>query len=108
MIYFYVRGILKDEFIFKPLDWIHFIPAIVLLIAIGDYYFLPFEDKMRVLNQMNQDIATFNRITFNKLFSHAAGYTFRGFHCTAYLIICLIHLIEKLRLYPVPFFTSLG
>lgn len=29
LIYFYVRGILKDEFIFKPLDWIHFIPAIV-------------------------------------------------------------------------------
>lgn len=108
LIYFYVRGIIKDEFIFKPLDWIHFIPAIVLLIAIGDYYFLPFEDKMRVLNQMNQDIATFNRFTFKKLFSHAAGYTFRGFHFTAYLIICLILLIVKLRLYPVPFFTSLG
>ena len=107
LLYFYVRGILKDEFIFKRLDWLHFIPAGILFFAIGDYYFVPFDEKMKVLIQINSDITTFNSFTFNKLFSHTLGYAFRGFHFTIYLMICIGLLFSKLRLAPSFFSTAL-
>lgn len=107
LIYFYVRGIIKDEFIFKSTDWLHFIPAGILLIAIGDYYFMPFEDKMKVLIQINEDISTFNNFTFNKIFSHAIGYTFRGIHFSVYLVVSFVLLFSNLRLSDTPFVTSL-
>ncbi len=107
LFYFYVRGIIKDEFVFRPIDWLHFIPAGVLLVAIGDYYFVPFDEKMEVLIQIHKDITTFNDFTFNKLFSHALGYTFRGIIFSIYLVFSFVLLFSNLRLSTVPFVTSL-
>lgn len=107
LFYIYVRGIIKDEFVFRPIDWLHFIPAGVLLVAIGDYYFVPFDEKMEVLIQIHKDITTFNDFTFNKLFSHALGYTFRGIHFSIYFVFSFVLLFSNLRLSTVPFITSL-
>jgi len=45
-LYFYVRGLLRDDYRFSKLDWLHFIPAFILLINILPHLFSSFEYKL--------------------------------------------------------------
>jgi AraC-like DNA-binding protein len=64
MLYFYVRGVLRDDFRFSKFDWMHFIPAFILLINILPHLFstyaykLSFADRVlmnpaEILNNLN-------------------------------------------------------
>jgi AraC-like DNA-binding protein len=44
--YFYVRGVLNDDFKLSRKDIIHFIPAIIVLINISPYFFSSFNQKL--------------------------------------------------------------
>lgn len=46
VLYFYVRGVLRDDYRFTKFDWIHFIPAFILLINILPHLFSSFEYKI--------------------------------------------------------------
>jgi AraC-like DNA-binding protein len=46
MLYFYVRGILRDDYKFEKLDWLHFIPAFILLINILPHLFSSYAYKL--------------------------------------------------------------
>lgn len=46
MLYFYVRGVLRDDYKFEKFDWLHFIPAFILLINILPHLFSSYEYKM--------------------------------------------------------------
>ena len=46
MLYFYVRGILRDDYKFEKFDWLHFIPAFILLINILPHLFSSYEFKL--------------------------------------------------------------
>ena len=45
-LYFYVRGLLRDDYRFSKSDWFHFIPAFILLINILPHLFSSFEYKL--------------------------------------------------------------
>lgn len=45
-LYFYVRGVLRDDYRFSKLDWLHFIPAFLLFINITPHLFSSFEYKL--------------------------------------------------------------
>ncbi|MEY2950215.1 MAG: hypothetical protein RLZZ248_1416 [Bacteroidota bacterium] len=85
-LYFYMRGTINDDFIFKKLDWLHFIPALILLLAIGNYYFIPLKEKMEVLSEINANIKNFNSVKFNVLFTHKQGFIIRALHFGAYVL----------------------
>jgi hypothetical protein len=42
LIYFYVRGIIRDKYIFKRADLFHFIPAAIVFIGAVPFYLTPF------------------------------------------------------------------
>lgn len=46
ILYFYVRGVLRDDYRFSKLDWLHFIPAFLLFINITPHLFSSFEYKL--------------------------------------------------------------
>jgi AraC-like DNA-binding protein len=46
MLYFYVRGVLRDDFRFSKFDWLHFMPAFILLINILPHLFTGFDYKL--------------------------------------------------------------
>lgn len=46
MLYFYVRGVLRDDYKFEKFDWLHFIPAFILLINILPHLFSSYDYKL--------------------------------------------------------------
>jgi len=46
VLYFYVRGVLRDDYRLSKTDWLHFIPAFILLINIIPHLFSSFEYKL--------------------------------------------------------------
>jgi hypothetical protein len=46
VLYFYIRGLLRDDYRLSKLDWLHFIPALLLLINITPHLFSSFSDKL--------------------------------------------------------------
>lgn len=46
ILYFYVRGVLRDDFRLSKLDLLHFIPAFILLINILPHLFSSFDSKL--------------------------------------------------------------
>ena len=46
MLYFYVRGVLRDDYKFEKFDWLHFIPAFILLINILPHLFSSYAYKL--------------------------------------------------------------
>lgn len=46
ILYFYVRGVLRDDYRFSKLDWLHFIPAFIILINILPHLFSSFDYKL--------------------------------------------------------------
>lgn len=48
MLFLYVNGTLKDEFTFNWKKGLHFLPFIIALISISNYYFVPWEVKLKI------------------------------------------------------------
>jgi len=46
MLFFYVRGVLRDDYKFEKFDWLHFIPALILLINILPHLFSSYAYKL--------------------------------------------------------------
>jgi AraC-like DNA-binding protein len=46
MLFFYVRGVLRDDYKFEKFDWLHFIPAFILLINILPHLFSSYAFKL--------------------------------------------------------------
>ncbi len=46
ILYFYVRGVLRDDYRLSKSDWLHFIPALILCINILPHLFSSYEDKI--------------------------------------------------------------
>lgn len=69
MLFWYTRGVLKDEFVFKPLDLLHFIPALIQFAAIFEYSFLtPFADKVQLIEYIVEHPQTAKDLTYNSFF----------------------------------------
>jgi AraC-like DNA-binding protein len=46
MLYFYVRGVLKDDSQLYKKDWIHFVPSILYFINVSKFYFYSIDKKL--------------------------------------------------------------
>ena len=87
-LYFYVRGVLRDDCRFSKLDWLHFTPAIILLINIMPHLFSSFEYKLafgeRVLLNPSEILKSYNLFIPSGL-----NYLVRPFIGLLYVIICI-------------------
>ena len=87
-LYFYVRGILRDDYRFSKLDWLHFMPAIILLINILPHLFSSFEYKLafgeRVLLNPSEILKS-----YNLFIPSGFNYLVRPFIGLLYVIICI-------------------
>lgn len=84
-LFFYLRGIIEDDFIFKKSDWWHFIPFLIMLFAVGDYYYQPFEYKKQLMIEMTSNVVSFDEYKVNNLFPQSFNYLLRGTSFSLYL-----------------------
>ena len=52
LLFIYVRTTISDSKRFTKIDWLHFIPAILILIATSPYTSLPFDKKFEIAHQI--------------------------------------------------------
>lgn len=96
LFYFYVRSLLIDDHRLSKRDYLHFIPALIILINIFPYIFKGIDYKLAYASKVIENTANF--INFDYLFIPAGiNFIFRPIHVLVYVVIS-IALIFKNRL----------
>ena len=77
LLYFYVRGIIRDSYVLTPQDYWHFIPAIIVFIGNIPYYFTPFDVKIENAKKILTDMDQLKYIGVNFIFPISVNYIMR-------------------------------
>lgn len=77
LLYFYVRGIIRDIYVLTPQDYLHFIPAIIVFIGNIPYYFTPFDVKIENAKKILTDMDQLKYIGVNFIFPISVNYIMR-------------------------------
>ncbi|MFN5986433.1 MAG: hypothetical protein ACK42B_06070, partial [Chitinophagaceae bacterium] len=96
LFYFYVRSLLMDDFKLSKKDYLHFIPAVIILINILPYIFKGVDYKLAYA--IGVITKTSNLLNFDYLLIPPfANFLFRPIHALFYVAISIV-LILKNRL----------
>lgn len=96
-LYFYVRGVIKDDFIWKKSDLFHLIPAATQLALILPYTFgYTFEEKINIMTDIHNNPSDYLETNFNPVFNALQTGAIRISSFTFYLIFSSYLLIEYL------------
>ena len=96
VLYFYVRGLLSDDYRLSNLDWLHFVPAFLLFINIMPHLFSSFEDKLEYATRVLQSASEI--LNYKNIFIPAEiKFLFRPFIGLFYIILCIRLLVLKFR-----------
>lgn len=87
LLYFYVRGIIRDTYILKPMDFLHFIPAIIVFIGNIPYYFTPFSVKIDLAQRILDDMNQLKVVGVNFIFPISVNYIMRVSSLMIYTLI---------------------
>lgn len=94
--YFYVRSLLVDDYRLTKKDYLHFIPAVIILINIIPYIFKGIDYKLAYANSVMENPA--NLVNFDYLFiSPSWNFLLRPIHALIYVIFSIV-LIYKNKL----------
>jgi AraC-like DNA-binding protein len=99
LLFFYIRGVFKDQFIFSKKDLLHFIPAIIHLIAISKYLILPFSQKKEIIAYCSQHYEALNQFPFNSFFNWETNYIIRISSLFGYLLLNIIIVTKEVIKY---------
>ena len=87
-LYFYFRTTLNGgNARLRGWDYLHFLPAFVLLLNVLPYILTPFEHKLEIANELIRNTSKFVMVD-QPIISSKLNFAFRPFHLFIYLIIC--------------------
>lgn len=96
-LYFYVRGVIKDEFVWKKTDMLHLIPAVVQFALILPYTFgYTYEEKVSLMLEVHNNPSDYLATYFNPVFNALQTGLIRITSVTLYLIYCSVYIIKYL------------
>jgi hypothetical protein len=96
VLYFYVRGLLRDDYRLSKLDWLHFVPAFLLFINIMPHLFSSFEHKLEYATRVMQspsEILNYKNI----LIPAQIKFLFRPLIGLIYVALCIRLIVLKFR-----------
>ena len=103
LLYFYVKGVLSDELVFKRTDFIHLIPGIIQLVAVAPYIFtVPFEAKVEMLQGLVDNPTLATKIRFNWMFTNEQNALIRLGLLLGYILATARLLIKHLNQNNIP------
>ena len=98
LLFWYTRGIIKDEYVFKPIDLLHLIPALIQFIAIFEYSFLiPFSEKVAMVEQIKNNPEMALAFKFNSFFSTSFNVFVRIASLVLYALYSFFLLVRYIR-----------
>ena len=89
-LYFYIRGTLTDKSSLSYKDLMHFIPMLIHLMGMYQWYFIPFQQKLKIANEIIQNIDTLRNLHPNTIFSVETAFILRPISLMIYGIYCTI------------------
>lgn len=96
LLYFYVRGVLRDDFRLSRLDYLHFLPALLLCINILPHLFSSYEDKIEYAGRVLQNPAEILR-NKNLFIPSVVNFIFRPLIGLIYVVICIRLMFLKFK-----------
>lgn len=95
LLYFYTKTLLTDKKAFNNWkDYLHFIPALVNLVAIAPYIIIPFEEKEEIAAQIITNFETIKNIQVNWLYPPLVGFMIRPLLLLAYGTVLFFQLLN--------------
>ena len=94
MLYFYVRGTLRDSSKLSSWDYLHFLPFIISLISIFPYYFQDFDSKLEIARNIINDPNFHKKINISWLYHNCYNLMVRPILLFIYFLACMFLLIR--------------
>ena len=94
LLYLYVSGTIKDEFSFNWKKALHFLPFIIALASIFDYYFLPWNTKLEIARSLIHSPDLLKSIKNTNVGHHFINLPGRIIVCLIYSLYTLYILIK--------------
>jgi AraC-like DNA-binding protein len=94
MLFFYVRGTLKDSSCLSKKDYLHFLPFIISLLSILPYYFVDFETKIQIARKLIENPNYSRLIDISWLYNNSYNVLARPIFILIYLFVCLYLLVR--------------
>lgn len=96
VLFFYVRGLLRDDYRLSKLDWLHFVPAFLLFLNITPHLFSSFEDKLEYASRVQQSPTEI--LNYKYIYIPAAlKFLLRPLVGLFYVVLCIRIIILKFR-----------
>ena len=96
VLYFYIRGLLRDDYRLNQSDWWHFLPAFLLFINITPHLFSSFEDKLEYATRVLQSSSEI--LNYKNLFIPAKyKFLIRPFFGLFYVAVCIRLIYVKFK-----------
>ena len=96
ILYFYVRGVLRDDYRLSKTDWLHFVPALILCINILPHLFSSYEDKLEYATRVLQNPAEILK-NKNLFVPSVVNFIFRPLIGLIYVLICIRLMFLKFK-----------
>lgn len=100
--FFYLFILIKLKIInkFRRVDLLHFIPSLIHLISIIPYFFMPWIEKINIVEQIFINPKVQESLNVNMFFTTKFNYIFRMLHFISYCIISLRLIQLKIKTTP--------
>jgi AraC-like DNA-binding protein len=96
LLYFYVRGVLRDDYRLSKMDFLHFIPSILLLINILPHLLSSFDDKLEYATRVLSNPAEILR-NKNIFIPSVVNFLLRPIIGLVYGVICIRLMFLKFK-----------
>lgn len=87
LLYFYIRGIIKDSYFLKSRDLLHFLPAAIVFIGNIPYYLTSFSYKLELAQKIIDDMNNLKTIGVNFIFPLSINYVIRVTSLIVYTLL---------------------
>ncbi len=96
-LFFYIRGILTPKTNFKKIDFLHFIPFLINLIAVIPYYFTSYSYKVTLAQKIIENVNLLLIFKVNSLMSPSVNFILRPICFMVYIFYSLYFIWKSLK-----------
>lgn len=93
-LYLYVKSTLLDAEQLPKHSWIHFLPSIIYVVAVGPYYLKPFSEKLELAHAIHNNLEYLKQIDVNLILTTEINFIVRPTLLLCYALASLFILIK--------------
>jgi AraC-like DNA-binding protein len=97
LLFFFVRGNIRDNYSLSRRDLWHFLPALLHLFFIVPYIFVPFSEKLQLVETLLAHPELYTQVDLGYPYPHILNLYFRGIQLLVYAIVSLILIVRFMK-----------